>query len=229
MVTPGGETAFISRIIAESIVLGERCQWYTSLLGKLSSVSFVVDELKAKGIKNWCVKEFVTGGGKTRRWGVGWSWGSRRPREDVCRGVTGTGVPKHLLPFPTEFSFRLTPKMGIDAAAERLNEIMEGLELQWQYRSALATGVGFAKGNVWSRAARRKQLREGQTAGSNQDSEDSEAGEEEEEPALGTKISLTLRKEGGGTEVMVRWLVGRESVLFESFCGMLRREMMKEL
>ena len=189
----------------------------------------MVEELKANGIKNWCVKEFVTGSGKTRRWGVGWSWGARRPREDVCRGVTGTGVPKHLLPFPTEFTFHLPPTMGIDAAAERLNDVMEGLDLQWQYRSTLATGMGFAKENVWSRVARRKHLRESKAAGINQDPEDNEDEEEERKPALGIKVSLRAGKGGEGVEVTVRWLVGRESVLFESFCGMLRSEMMKDV
>lgn len=80
MVTPGGEIAFVARMIRESVVLGERCQWYTSMLGKLKSVEFVIEELKAVGCVNWAVTEFVQGG-KTRRWGVGWSWGDRRPTQ----------------------------------------------------------------------------------------------------------------------------------------------------
>ncbi|KAL8711855.1 MAG: hypothetical protein Q9220_003799 [cf. Caloplaca sp. 1 TL-2023] len=80
MVTSGGEVAFVTRIIDESEVLGERCQWYTTMLGKLSSVGEVVEELQKRGVGNWSVKEFVQGE-KTRRWGVGWSWGVMRPRE----------------------------------------------------------------------------------------------------------------------------------------------------
>ncbi|KAK2459741.1 hypothetical protein APHAL10511_008242 [Amanita phalloides] len=38
MITPGGELGFISRILNESIQHSERCRWYTSMLGKLSSV-----------------------------------------------------------------------------------------------------------------------------------------------------------------------------------------------
>ena len=86
----------------------------------------------------------------------------------------------------------------------------------------MATGVGFAKANVWSRAARRKQQQSpiGSTDkdhGMNKESED-------EGPALGFKIQLRKGNEGE-TEVMVRWLQGTDSVLFESFCGMLKRQL----
>ena len=79
MVTPGGEVAFFTRMIEESCILKEKVQWYTSMFGKISSVGTIVDKLKEHGISNWAVTEFVQGG-KTKRWAVGWSWGSRRPR-----------------------------------------------------------------------------------------------------------------------------------------------------
>ena len=78
MVTDGGEVAFVSRLIEESCVLRERVQWYTSLLGKSSSVGSIVEKLKKKGVENWAVKTFVQGE-RTRRWGVAWSWGDLRP------------------------------------------------------------------------------------------------------------------------------------------------------
>lgn len=43
-------------------------------------------------------------------------------------------------------------------------------------------------------------------------------------PALGFKIQLRKETEGG-IQVMVRWLQGRDSVLFESFCGMLKGQL----
>ena len=78
MVTPGGEIAFVSRMIDESKLLKDRCQWYTSMLGKYSSVEIVVENLKGVGVNNWAVKDLVHGS-KTRRWVVAWSWGSMRP------------------------------------------------------------------------------------------------------------------------------------------------------
>ena len=80
MVVPGGEVAFVSRMIDESVVLKEQVQWYTSMLGKASSIVEVVERLKTVGADNWAVTEFVQGQ-KTRRWAVGWSWGDMRPRQ----------------------------------------------------------------------------------------------------------------------------------------------------
>lgn len=100
MVTPGGETAFVARMIAESAVLGTRVQWYTSMLGKFSSVPVVVEKLRKVGVKNWAVGELVQGS-KTRRWVVGWSWGDLRPVARVARGVGS--LEKKYLPFPSEY------------------------------------------------------------------------------------------------------------------------------
>lgn len=85
MVTPGGEVQFIGRMIEESLTLRGRCQWYTSMLGKLGSVGEVVEKLRNAGVSNWAVTEFVQGG-KTRRWAVAWSYGQRRPRQVGGRG-----------------------------------------------------------------------------------------------------------------------------------------------
>lgn len=78
MVTAGGEVDFITKMIDESLVLKERCQWYTTMLGKFGSLEEVISRLKTRGGANWAVGEFIQAG-KTRRWGVAWSWGNRRP------------------------------------------------------------------------------------------------------------------------------------------------------
>jgi len=78
MITEGGDAGFAVRIVEESKVLGERVQWYTCMLGKLSSVAVIVGRLKELGCQNWAIGCLVPGG-KTRRWVVGWSWGDMRP------------------------------------------------------------------------------------------------------------------------------------------------------
>ncbi len=122
------------------------------------------------------------------------------------------------MPFPSDFSFTL-PNTTLEDAARRLNATLEELDLQWQYRPSLATGVGFARTNVWSRAARRQQQK-GSIAGADTTGDE----EEEDEPALGFKIQLRLGNEKQEIQILIGWLRGHESVLFESFCGMLKRQ-----
>lgn len=82
MVTPGGEVAFVTRMIKESLVHKTKCQWYTSMLGKLDSVQSLLQDLREAQVKNWAVKEFIHGS-KTRRWAIAWSFHKARPTK-VC-------------------------------------------------------------------------------------------------------------------------------------------------
>ena len=84
----------------------------------------------------------------------------------------------------------------------------------------MTMGVGFAKGNVWSRASRRKQE---QNSTNSTDMDHAMNEDEDGEAALGFRIRL--EGHDGDAKVMVRWLQGRDSVLFESFCGMLKRQL----
>jgi 23S rRNA (adenine1618-N6)-methyltransferase len=78
MVTPGGEVAFVTRMIEESLQLREAVRWYSSMVGKLNSLSVIIEKLQEVGNSNWAVTEFVQGM-KTRRWAVAWSWQDLRP------------------------------------------------------------------------------------------------------------------------------------------------------
>ena len=75
----GGDLGFVMRMLDESMVLRDRVQWYTSMLGKLSSATALVQALKERGITNWVVTTLQVGN-ITRRWVVGWSFGDRRAR-----------------------------------------------------------------------------------------------------------------------------------------------------
>ncbi|KAB8234106.1 DUF890 domain protein [Aspergillus alliaceus] len=214
VVTQGGEVAFVSRMIEESLHLRERVSWYTSMLGKLSSVTILVEKLIEHDNHNYAVTEFVQGS-KTRRWAIAWSWGDLRPSVDVARSITT--LPRHLLPFPSEFIFDI-PTGSIDSEGRNLDNELTSLPLQWVWRSTLATGAGFAMGNVWSRQARRKMKG---SAGAMQSMDI-----DEKKAALGFKV--LLRKEGieeKGVRVLIRWLKGTDPVLFESFCGMVKRKL----
>ena len=75
-------------------------------------------------------------------------------------------------------------------------------------------------GNVWSRQARRKrQQREDEGGGDSTGAK----GIYEFGTVFGFKVLL---KHTGpqNVEVKIRWTKGNEAVLFESFCGMLKRK-----
>ena len=208
MVTPGGETAFVGRMIAESVPLGQRVRWFTAQLGKLGSVATVVAELKKRGVRNWAVGELVQG--RTKRWVVGWSWVGWRPAVRVARGAVG--VTGGDLPFPSE---AVAVKVVVEAGGggRRVDDAVGGLGGKWKWDADSGVGVGFVARNTWSRAARRK---------------GGVVEEESDDMAFGFRIYVREVPGDGEkpaeTEVMVRWLKGDDSVLFESFCGMIKRK-----
>jgi 23S rRNA (adenine1618-N6)-methyltransferase len=215
MICPGGEVAFVTKLIDESTEarVKEQVQWFTSMLGRLASVGVVVEALKEKGCRNWAVTEFVQGQ-KTRRWAVGWSWRGRRPAMAVARGAEGPGVEKKWLPFPSEYGFELPSESGrMEEVGERINREVAALDLKWQWKNVIAQGLGMAERDVWSRKARR---RKGDVS--------ADAMDEDGEAALVFKISLSQKTGVGGVSTNVRWLQGGDSVLFESFCGWLKRK-----
>lgn len=88
MVVQGGEVAFISRMIHESVAAGDRVLWYTSMVGKLSSLVTLVDALKHVGIDSWGMCELSAGRRKTRRWVLLWTLsGLRLPQVSLVCNV----------------------------------------------------------------------------------------------------------------------------------------------
>ena len=137
-------------------------------------------------------------------------------------------MSKILLPFPSEFNFSIADA-SIENVATAIDKTVKALDLRWQYRPAVLTGVGFAKENVWSRSARRNKRRELVAAADrNEQKATDESSEDEKEPALGFKVCIREVKDGG-IEVLIRWLSGHESMMFESFCGMIRRQVLESL
>ncbi|KAK8052353.1 hypothetical protein PG993_003738 [Apiospora rasikravindrae] len=194
MVCEGGEVGFIQRLLDESLVLRERVQWYTAMVGKQSSLGIVVDRLRAKGIDNYAVAQFVQGH-KTRRWAVGWSFGARRPAARACRGGGLGGAPladgsgKSLLPQVTEMTVASRTVRTPAAAGQlentfwtQLEDVTDGLDLvQWSLDEERLRGVGFTDGNVWGRAYRRQKRRATAPMGSEAGSKDGEGDKKKEE------------------------------------------------
>ncbi|KAM0152224.1 hypothetical protein ACHAPG_007759 [Botrytis cinerea] len=216
MVCKGGEVSFVSQMIVESLQLRDGVQWYTSMLGKFSSLSKVIEQLKEYKVDNYAVTEFIQGT-RTRRWAVAWSFNDRRPSAAVSRGCKS--LQKSLLPFPAE----QTITVGIhDKAviAARLHDMLSKLITLWSWEPATFVGTGFCEKAVWSRASRRH-LNKTNDEKSNVASKILPG-----DMAFGFKISFgDPEEESPGTKVVIRWLKGHDSVLFESFCGMIKRKL----
>lgn len=72
MVCPGGEQAFITRIIEDSVKLKQSFRWYTSMVGRKSNLKILISKLRAVGVTIVKTTEFVQG--QTCRWGLAWSF-----------------------------------------------------------------------------------------------------------------------------------------------------------
>ncbi|KAJ5836328.1 hypothetical protein N7447_002354 [Penicillium robsamsonii] len=218
MVTNGGEVAFVKKMIDESLQLRDRIQWYTSMLGKLSSINVLVETLLKHENHNFAVTEFEQGS-KTKRWAVAWSWGDRRPAMNVARGIPG--CPKSHLPFPSDYTFTLPPDISIDTATAAINAELESLPWFWCWDQSRSAGTGFAAENVWSRFARRKMKLAGEGA--------AKLKVIPAQVALGVRLQIRLvrgqKPDEKEVKVLVRWAQGTDTVLFESFCGMMKRKL----
>ena len=72
MITPGGEEAFVKKMVDESIMLGQRCRyvpfyiisyylravirrWYTSMVGKQSSLTALITLIRTHSVCSQCI------------------------------------------------------------------------------------------------------------------------------------------------------------------------------
>ena len=220
---PGGELGFTLRLLQQSRLseVGGKIQWFTTMLGKLSTASQLVDRIRAMGCTNYAITEFVQGS-KTRRWGVAWSWYLLRPANSIARGTEALG--KAILPAKTELVFSQPEGRGVDEFATRIDRLMETLDgIDWIWKPEISTGVGKAPGNVWGRRARRQKLRR-----ADQDTNSATADLEAFVFKLSLRVPVSSDDRTRLTEVHVRWLRGSDVVVFESFCEMVRRHMQQE-
>ncbi|KAJ7634629.1 S-adenosyl-L-methionine dependent methyltransferase [Roridomyces roridus] len=211
MITPGGESAFVRRMVEESVELGERCCWYTSMLGKLSSVTEVVAAFREREIENYGITEFIQG--STRRWAVVWSFSDLRLPDSTARITT----PKlqSLMP-PRNTLVQSFPSSG--QRVEALNDVLHGVLESVDGARVASSEVDIpfiitATKNTWSRGARRK----------NKNNPDPEVVlEEESEPA----VICALRWTESSTEICLecQWVQGRDRSLFEGLSSHISRK-----
>ena len=77
---PGGEEAFVCRMVAESKELRERCLWFTTLISKSASLPAVYRALKQAGVQDQRTIEMAQGQKKSRI--VAWTFLDESQRRD---------------------------------------------------------------------------------------------------------------------------------------------------
>ncbi|RMZ82462.1 hypothetical protein DV737_g1983, partial [Chaetothyriales sp. CBS 132003] len=213
----GGEVAFTAQLIHESTwpALRHRIQWFSAMLGKLSSLPpliSLVNQFHARLHRqtppllhsdanmttapgaNYAVAEFIQGQ-KTRRWCIAWSWMPLRPPVSLARGIPA--LEKRLLPMVSEFEFAFAVQ-SVAAVSAAVNEVMQGL---------------VAEANHYD----------------NDDDDNDDSDGDEIVISVKHEMTNTKRVEEAArgkaeTVVRARWMQGIDGVLFESFCGWLKRK-----
>lgn len=208
MVTQGGDLGFVTRMLEESKALGEKVQWYSAMMGKLESIGGIVEKLKERNCTNWATHFLTSEGGRTRRWAIAWSWADLRPPDGLARAQF---LKKDLLPFPNEYLIQHS--LSIEVITLALNEAISAIDVRWRWDEERLAGLALISGDVWSRQARRMREKKPKLYAEMLQSTSQKS------PQLVLKITVAFDR------VTARWMKGDDQVLFESFCGMLKRKL----
>lgn len=116
-----------------------------------------------------------------------------------------------------------------ESLTSSVNKTLSELDLDWSYEPENLTGLVISKGDVWSRAARRRKTRALQatsTTKSSPNSAETAASISSPLPSTDAAIpEMVFRVSITENKVTLRWLKGLDSILWDSFCGMMRRQL----
>lgn len=116
---------------------------------------------------------------------------------------------------------------SIDEVDVTLNRDLDDLPWYWQKEQDRPAGMGFAELNTWSRQARRRMQLAQQ-----QGTAPSKPTKVPDQVAMGVRIQLdwlqTQPQEERKVQIIISWIQGTNQAIFESFCGMVKRNMDRE-
>ncbi|GFZ46189.1 hypothetical protein JCM24511_04436 [Saitozyma sp. JCM 24511] len=225
LITEGGEVRFVGTMIEESMQVGDRCRWYTSLIGRYSSLAPLVDLLRKHQVDNYFIKSIKQA--RTARWILGWSHAATRLPDTLTRPanlIPGTSFAR-LLPPPNTFHHSPHPPVSLDELRTRLNDVVSAIGLAADSTLAAAPAPAAAseprdilylapRSNTWSRAARRQAAREHQSGGNDEripaDGVDAAIGEEAPAPLFRAQLRVSDSAEGQeAAELSMDWIEGK--------------------
>ncbi|XP_017788149.1 PREDICTED: methyltransferase-like protein 16 homolog [Habropoda laboriosa] len=163
----GGERAFITQMIEESMEIKEKVKIYTTMFGRRSNLLFLLKLLKKKNIENATWTEFCQG--HTKRWGLAWTF---LPKEvinltnaPVIR-KSGDYIAKLLkeqrpteIQFPMKHGFFLFDNLVnfLEEAMDELNVQIKELNLPIDDFNGWSCQL-IAESDTWSHARRKRRL-----------------------------------------------------------------------
>ncbi|CAE6416714.1 unnamed protein product [Rhizoctonia solani] len=201
MVTPGGEVAFVQRMIDESMSLRGTC----NLLGKMSSVTALVNSIKEKG--NYAVTELVQGA--TRRWVVAWSFTDTRLPDTLARPKSSS--LKSVAPLPNTLHHTTSQPITHESLVQVLQDIPK---LQCQEQPAPQRIHVKVSGITWTRAARRRMARTAPTPTPDQEQN------QDVNPIMVCEV-----RAADTHSLEVQWVRGKDRSVFESFWGYVSKKL----
>ncbi|KAK8865830.1 hypothetical protein IAR55_000978 [Kwoniella newhampshirensis] len=236
LITPGGEVAFVGTMIEESVKIGTRCEWYTSLIGKFSSLSLLIDLLRKHKIDNYLLKSIKQA--KTTRWILGWSHNSIRLPDRLARPeliIPNTAFAR-LLPPANHFHHKPQPSIPLQKLQESVLEVLESINLDpnpskpdpaWfvkmndmEGESSNSSEVIISpKSNTWSRAARRQAARQTESVTISTSATKVAPAENSEisDPLLKAKIIFVTGSEDGESAMLeMEWMEGKDRAAVEN-------------
>lgn len=115
---------------------------------------------------------------------------------------------------------------------QRIDYILSQLPLAWRWVVNPLNGVGFSEKDVWSRTARR-QINKGLGGFPDQGNGQmttSETVQNNKCMRFGFEIRIENIPECNPckNQMVIRWIKGCDAVVFESFCGMMKRKCLEQ-
>lgn len=212
MITQGGEIAFVKRMIRQSQTYGNRIDWYTSLLGKATSVISLVKELADIGCSNYGLIE--SSPSQTHRWILLWSWSNIRLPDELARCLPFSSALTKSLPPPNELTYYCHATITLPTATTLLGDFLSSLDLQvfsaFNEHEARRTYMVQANYASWTRAARRMRARA-----------ETEQDPQRQNLLMACELSLAPMAVDNGTLEQIQfkavWKQGLDRQSFESF------------
>ena len=163
----GGERAFVTQMIDESIEMKDKVKVYTSMFGRRSNLLFLLKLLKKRNIENATWTEFCQG--HTKRWGLAWTFLPKDIIDLTSAPVirkSGDYIARLLREQrPTEIQFPKQSKFpSFDKLINFLEETMEELRVEIKELNLPIDDFNgwscqlIAENDTWSHARRKRRL-----------------------------------------------------------------------